>query len=127
MITYAQTTRDITVRVQPIYLDAPSNPVLKEFAFGYAVCIENEGDQEVQLLRRQWTIREKNGSRENLNGDTHLQSQPILEPGETHVYDGSCTLTSFAGSVEGNFLVRRPSGERFRVDIPPFHLNAAAN
>jgi len=127
MLTYARTTRDITVRVQPMYLDAPSNPVRKEFAFGYAVRIENESDQEVQLLRRQWTIREENGSREDVSGDAKLQAQPILQPGDTHVYDGSCTLASFAGSIEGNFLVRRPSGERFRVDIPSFHLNAAAN
>ncbi len=127
MITYARTTRDITVRVQPIYLDAASNPVRQEFAFGYALRIENESDKEVQLLRRRWTIREKNGASNDRNGDTKLQAQPILKPGDTHVFDWSCTLASFVGSVEGTFLVRRPSGERFRVSIPSFPLQAAAN
>ena len=127
MLTYASTTRNITVRVQPMYLDAPSNLVRREFAFGYAVCIENQSDEEVQLLRRSWTIREDGGSHHALDGDTQVRAQPILEPGDTHVYDGSCTLASFAGSVEGTILVRRPDGERFRVEIPPFHLHAAAN
>ncbi len=127
MLTYATTTRDITVRVQPIYLDAASNLVLKEFAFGYAVCIENRSTDEVQLLRRRWTIRESNGSLQDMEGDAKLRAQPILAPGDTHVYDGSCTLSSFNGSVEGNFLVQRPTGERFRVDIPSFPLHAAAN
>ena len=127
MLTYATTTRDITVRVQPIYLDAASNLVRKEFAFGYAVCIENRSTDEVQLLRRRWTIRESNGSLQDMEGDAKLRAQPILAPGDTHVYDGSCTLSSFNGSVEGNFLVQRPNGERFRVDIPSFPLHAAAN
>jgi ApaG protein len=127
MLTYTSTTRDITVRVQPIYLDAASNLVLKEFAFGYAVCVENGSDEDVQLLRRTWTIQEDDGSRHQFDGDAKLRAQPVLEPGDTHVYDGSCTLASFGGSVDGTFLVQRPGGERFRVDIPSFHLHAAAN
>lgn len=127
MISYAATTRDITVTVRPIYLDARSNFLEGRFSFGYAVQIENESTEEVQLLRRRWIIRESNGSLQDLEGEVELENHPILEPGEHHVYDGACTIASFDGNVEGNYLVQRPNGERFRVSIPSFPLHAAAN
>ncbi len=127
MISYASTTRDITVTVRPIYLDEPSDFLERKFRFGYAVYIKNTGSNEVQLLRRRWVIREANGNRQDLEGEGNLRSHPIIAPGETHVHDGSCTLASFDGTVEGNYLVQRSDGEQFRVPVPSFHLHAAAN
>lgn len=127
MITYATTKRDIAVTVRPIYLDEPSDFLKRQFTFGYAVSIENTGSEEVQLLRRRWIIREADGSRQDLEGDAELPGHPVIQPGEAHVHDGSCTITSFNGTVEGNYLVQRADGEQFRVPVPSFHLHAAAN
>ena len=127
MITYATTTRDISVTVRPIYLDEPSDLLKREFAFEYAVSIANSGSEAVQLLRRRWIIREGDGSRQDLEGDANLQGHPVISPGEAHVHDGSCTITSFDGVVEGNYLVQRDDGEQFRIPVPSFHLHAAAN
>ena len=127
MISYASTTRDITVIVRPFYLDEPSDLVEREFAFGYAIYIENTGPDEIQLLQRRWIIQESDGSRQDLTGDSTLRPHPVIAPGETHVHDGSCTLESFNGAVEGNYLVQRADGEQFRVSVPPFPLHAAAN
>lgn len=127
MLTYATTTRDIKVTVRPIYLDEPSDILRREFMFGYAVYIENTGMNEVQLLRRRWIIEEDDGSRQDLTGDGSLGSHPVIEPGETHVQDGSCIIESFNGTVQGNYLVQRSDGEQFRVNVPPFPLHAAAN
>ena len=127
MITYATTTRDIAVTVRPIYLDELSDLLKRQFTFGYAVSIENTGEKNVQLLRRRWVIQEHDGTRQDLEGDAELQGHPVIEPGEAHVHDGSCTITSFNGTVEGNYLVQRSDGEQFRVPVPSFHLHAAAN
>lgn len=127
MISYASTTRGITVTVRPIYLDEPSDPVEREFAFGYAISIENTGTDEVQLLRRRWIIQESDGRRQDLTGDGSLRPHPVIAPGETHVHDDSCTIESFNGTVEGNYLVQRADGEQFRVSVPSFPLHAAAN
>jgi ApaG protein len=127
MITYATTTRDIAVTVRPIYLDELSDLLKRQFTFGYAVSIENTGEKNVQLLRRRWVIEEHDGTRQDLEGDAELPDHPVIEPGETHVHDGSCTITSFNGTVEGNYLVQRADGEQFRVPVPSFHLHAAAN
>jgi len=127
MITYATTTRDIAVTVRPIYLDELSDLLKRQFTFGYAVSIENAGTKNVQLRRRRWVIEGHDGTRQDLEGDAELQGHPVIEPGETHVHDGSCTITSFNGTVEGNYLVQRADGEQFRVPVPSFHLHAAAN
>lgn len=127
MISYATTKRDIAVTVRPIYLDEPTNFLKRQFTFGYAVTIENTGSSDVQLLRRRWIICEADGSRQDLEGDAELRGHPVIAPGETHRHDGSCTITSFNGTVEGNYLVQRSDGEQFRVPLPSFHLHAAAN
>jgi ApaG protein len=127
MISYVTTTRDITVTVRPIYLDEPSDVVNRMFKFGYAVSIRNEGPSDVQLLRRRWVIEEADGRRQDLEGDSELPGHPVVPAGDVHVHDGSCTLTSFNGRVEGNYLVQRADGEQFRVSVPSFHLHAAAN
>jgi ApaG protein len=127
MLSYAAQTRDIHITVRPIYLDGQTNIVEQQFTFAYAVSIENQGDDDVQLLRRRWTIRESNGTLHDAEGDAELRAQPVIEPGDEHVYDGSCVLGSFGGTVEGNFLVQAADGERYRVEIPSFPLQAAAN
>lgn len=127
MISYATTTRGITVTVRPIYLDEPSDLMRCEFAFGYAISIENSGADEIQLLRRRWIIQEADGRRQDLEGEGGLRSHPVIGPGETHVHDGLCTIESFNGTVEGNYLVQRADGEQFRVSVPSFPLHAAAN
>ncbi len=127
MITYVTTTRDIAVTIRPIYLDEPSDLLKRRFRFGYVASIENTGSSKVQLLRRRWVIQEHDGSRQDLEGDAELQGHPVIAPGEEHVHDGSCTITSFNGTVEGNYLVQRADGEQFRVPVPSFHLHAASN
>ncbi|HKL88536.1 MAG TPA: ApaG domain [Salinibacter sp.] len=127
MITYATTKRDIEVTVRPIYLDEPTDFLKRQFTFGYVVSIANTGSANIQLLRRRWVVSEDNGSRQDLEGDSELQGHPVVEPGEAHVHDGACTITSFNGMVEGNYLVQRADGEQFRVPVPSFHLHAAAN
>ncbi len=127
MLTYATKTRDIQITVRPIYLDGQTNIVEGHFSFAYAVSIENQGNDDIQLLRRRWTIRESDGTLHDTEGDVELRAQPVLEPGDEHIYDGSCTLGSFEGSVQGNYLVQGANGEQYRVNVPNFTLQAAAN
>jgi ApaG protein len=127
MLSYATTTHDIQITVRPVYLDGQSNILERAFSFAYAVFIENQGEDDIQLLRRRWTIRESDGTLHDAEGDVELRAQPVLSPGDEHIYDGACTISSFSGSVEGNYLVQRSDGEQYRVDIPTFPLQAAAN
>ena len=127
MIAYAATTDRITVTVQPAYLDGASDFMEMRFVFGYAVRIENNGLDDVQLLRRRWTIREAGGRLQDVEGEGVVGEQPLIAPGEAHEYSSGVVIESFDATMEGTYLMQRADGPRFRVDIPRFHLHAAAN
>ncbi len=127
MVSYEAQTDEIRVIVRPIYLDGQTDIMGGRFVFGYFIRIENEGLEEVQLLRRHWYISDGRGHVEEVEGDGVVGNQPVIESGGFHEYNSFCILETFEGSMEGSYLMQRPSGERFRATIPRFNLRAAAN
>jgi ApaG protein len=127
MKTYTATTENITVSVQPVYLDGQSNALARRFVFAYVVRIQNHGDQEVQLLSRHWVITDGSGEVKEVRGDGVVGQQPRIPPGGTHEYNSFSVLETFEGSMEGTYRMLRLSGEEFDVTIPRFTLRAASN
>lgn len=127
MVPYAATTEGITVTVRPIYLDEQSDFFQRRFVFAYFVRIDNESLEEVQLLRRHWLIREATGRVEEVEGEGVIGQQPVISPGDAHEYNSYCVLQSHEGHMEGTYLMQRPSGARFKVQIPRFDLVASGN
>ncbi len=127
MVSFAATTSDITVTVRPVFLDEQSDFFEKRFVFGYFIRIQNDGLEEVQLLRRHWHIWESTGRVQEVEGEGVIGRQPVIPPGAAHEYSSFCVLTSFEGGMEGTYLMQRANGARFRIAIPRFHLRAAAN
>ncbi len=127
MVTYSAVTAGIRVTVSPVYIDGQSDLMSKRFVFGYFVRIENEGLEEVQLLRRHWVIRDGAGRTKEVEGEGVIGKQPVIAAGDVHEYSSFCVLESFEGSMEGTYMMERSNGARFRADIPRFVLRAAAN
>ncbi len=127
MNPYVATTEDITVIVQPVYLDGQSDVLARRFVFAYFVRIENNGIDDVQLLRRHWFIRDALGDIKEVEGEGVVGKQPLIPPGEAHEYNSYCILETFEGAMDGTYLMSRTDGESFRVAIPRFSLRAAAN
>ncbi len=127
MIPYTATTQDIAVTVRPVYLDAQSDWMARKFVFTYLVRIENRGLADVQLVRRHWHIRDRDGKVQEVEGEGVIGQQPILASGEVHEYDSYVILRAPEGTMEGTYLMEYANGARFRVSIPLFHLKAAAN
>ena len=127
MNPYVATTDNITVIVRPIYLDGQSNVMAKKFVFAYSVRIENHRPERVQLMRRHWFIQDGSGDIREVEGEGVVGQQPIIPPHGWHEYLSNCILSTFEGSMEGTYLMRRPNGETFEVMIPRFALRAAAN
>jgi len=127
MNPYVATTEDITVIVQPVYLDGQSDVLARRFVFAYFVRIENNGIDDVQLLRRHWFIRDALGDIKEVDGEGVVGKQPVIPPGEAHEYNSYCILETFEGSMDGTYLMLRSNGESFRVTIPRFSLRASAN
>ncbi len=127
MIPYIATTESITVTVRPVYLDGQSDFMVRRFVFGYFIRIENNGLDDVQLLRRHWMIYDGLGRLREVEGEGVIGKQPLIPPGEAHEYNSFCVLETFEGHMEGTYMMERSAGDRFRVAIPRFNLRAAAN
>jgi ApaG protein len=127
MTTYTATTEGIRISVRPIYLDGQSDVLARKFVFAYFIRIENHSRERVQLLRRHWFITHSNGRREEVEGEGVVGKQPIIMPGHHHEYNSFCILETMEGSMEGTYLMQRPTGELFRVTIPRFILRAMSN
>ena len=127
MVSYDATTETVTVSVRPAYLDGKSDVLEQQFVFAYFVRIENHGADEVQLLRRTWTITDADGHVQHVEGAGVVGRQPVIAAGEAHEYHSMCVLRTFEGTMEGTYLMQREAGSRFSARIPLFHLVALAN
>ncbi len=127
MSTFTETTQDITITVHPMYLDGQSNVMMHKFVFAYFVRIENNGSENVTLMRRHWYIHDGIDQVKEVEGAGVVGKQPVIRPGHAHDYNSFCILETFEGYMEGTYLMRRPNGEEFEARIPRFALRAAAN
>ncbi len=121
---YQRTTRDITVRVQPQYLESESEPQIDRYVWAYHVSIENDGTEAVRLRRRYWHITDANGTQHEVEGEGVVGEQPLLEPGERFQYTSGTPLSTASGFMLGRYTMEVASGERFDVEIPPFSLDS---
>lgn len=118
-------TDGVKVSVETIYQPEYSNPANEHFMFAYRIEISNLSDYPVQLMRRQWFIFDSNSSRREVEGEGVVGLQPIIEPGESHVYVSGCNLKTDMGSMQGKYLMKRLVDDaEFEVDIPEFQLIA---
>ena len=116
-------TEDVIVSVQSAYLADQSNPLSDHFVFAYRIRITNESSETVQLLRRQWLIKDAYGRKRRVEGDGVVGLQPILAPGESHEYMSGCDFKSPIGQMKGYFfMVRKGDPTEFKVRIPTFSL-----
>ena len=127
MQPYEATTDNITISVRPLYLDGQSDAIAKKFVFAYFIRIENNCPEPVQLLRRHWFIRNASDELREVEGEGVVGQQPMIHPGKGHEYNSYCVLDTFEGTMEGTYLMRRPTGELFYVVVPRFSLRAQAN
>ncbi len=121
---YAQTTRSITVTVEPFYLDDQSVPEENHFVWAYHVRIENNGEQTVQLLTRYWSITDSMGNVQEVRGEGVVGEQPILAPGDCFEYTSGTPLPTPSGIMVGAYQMLTQSGERFDVGVPAFSLDS---
>lgn len=121
---YSQTTRGITVTVQPFYLEDQSSPVDNHYVWAYRVRIENRGGATVQLLRRRWTITDSYGRIQVVQGAGVVGEQPVLKPGDAFEYTSGTPLPTPSGIMAGAYQMEAQSGEKFDIGIPAFSLDS---
>jgi ApaG protein len=121
---YSETTRAITVTVQPIYLEDQSAPEQSQFVWAYHVRIENKGEIAVQLRNRYWRITDALGRVQEVRGAGVVGEQPLLKPGQSFEYTSGTPLPTPSGIMTGSYEMESSSGEKFNVTIPAFSLDS---
>jgi ApaG protein len=121
---YTQTTRSITVTVQPVYLEDQSSPGENHYVWAYHVRIENAGRETVQLRNRFWRITDSFGRIQEVRGPGVVGEQPVLQPGESFEYTSGTPLSAPSGIMVGAYEMETTGGESFDVAIPAFSLDS---
>jgi ApaG protein len=121
---YSETTRSISVTVQPFYLEDQSTPADGRYVWAYHVRIENRGEETVQLRRRHWKITDGRGQVQEVRGPGVVGEQPVLGPGESFEYTSGTPLPTPSGIMVGSYEMETPAGESFAVRIPAFSLDS---
>jgi ApaG protein len=122
--TYAETTRAITITVEPYYLDEQSEPSEGHFVWAYHVRIENNGEKTVKLMTRRWHITDSLGNVQEVRGDGVIGEQPVLTPGESFEYTSGTPLATPSGIMAGSYRMETDDGKSFDVVIPAFSLDS---
>jgi ApaG protein len=121
---YSETTRSITVTVEPTYLEDQSSPAEGRFVWAYHVRIENKSAETVQLRRRHWRITDGQGRTQEVGGSGVVGEQPVLAPGQSFEYTSGTPLSTPSGIMVGSYEMETRQGESFQIAIPAFSLDS---
>ena len=121
---YRQTTRSISITVEPTFLEERSSPPENKYVWAYHVRIQNEGPETVQLVTRYWRITDAIGRVQEVRGPGVVGEQPVLKPGDSFEYTSGTPLGTPSGIMVGAYQMETPAGERFDVAVPAFSLDS---
>jgi ApaG protein len=121
---YEARTKDILIRVTPLYDDERSKPDRGHYFWLYTVEIENDGSSDVQLISRYWRITDAQGRVQEVRGEGVVGQQPLIAPGQTFRYTSGAPLPTPTGFMAGSYQMEGADGALFDVEIPTFSLDS---
>ncbi len=124
MTAYQAETQGVVVRVTPTFLSQQSDPSQGRWVWAYAVEIENQREEEIQLLTRHWIITDALGCVDEVKGPGVIGEQPVIRPGQTHSYTSGCPLSTSSGVMVGSYGMVDANGQVLAVEIPAFSLDS---
>lgn len=120
-----QITQGIKISVKTEYQGTFYKDGKMQYAFAYAITIENTSKETVQLRSRFWKIKDSLNRIEIVEGEGVIGKKPILNPGERHSYASGCLLHSPIGAMRGHYnMINLATSTTFKVPIPLFNLSA---
>jgi len=112
----------IHVEVRPEFAEEHSDANEGRYVFIYHVCIRNDGNTAVQLLRRHWVITDGEENVQEVEGEGVIGEQPEIPPGGEHAYKSFCVLDTPIGCMQGSYQMRAADGTNFEAPISAFTL-----
>ena len=98
------------------------------YVFNYQITIENQSNDTVQLLSRNWHVYDSLSELEKVEGEGVIGKKPIIHPHQTYTYNSHSFLRSPLGAMKGHYyMVNFSTAKMFKVNIPVFQLIAPPN
>lgn len=116
--------KNIIVTAKAAFDNMQSDPLHHKFVWSYGITIENNSNEIVQLLNREWLITDVSGKIEEIHGVGVVGQQPLLKPGKAFSYTSYCQLSTPQGTMEGYYEMQDLNEIHFKVEIPKFVLQA---
>ena len=121
---FSKTTNNISITVEPYYLEEHSEPDENHFVWAYQVTINNIGQQTIKLKNRYWKITDSNGDKKEVKGSGVVGENPILKPGSSFEYTSGTPLNTPSGFMMGTYKMKKNNGSTFNAYIPAFSLDS---
>lgn len=121
---YELTTSEVSVTVEPYFIEEQSEPESDQYFWGYRVEIANNRAESIQLIGRFWRITDSRGYSQEVRGAGVVGEKPVLQPGQSFEYTSGAPLSSPSGVMVGHYQMRTESGQPLVVSIPAFSLDS---
>ena len=118
-----ETSYQIKVSAESIYIRDQSEPDDDRYLFAYTIVIKNTGRLAAQLRTRHWIITDANGKVQEVRGDGVVGEQPNLGPGEEFTYTSAAVLETPVGAMQGSYQMVSEDGVEFDAEIQAFGLS----
>jgi len=120
----SEKTDDITISAYNELLDSEGKA---NRLWYYGVRIENNSDQRICLLKKDFCITDCNGNNFYDYSDGFHGELPVLEPGEYFDFEDTATLSTASAVLYGCCIARRDDGELLKVKLPLTDLFCGTN
>ncbi|MCI4662399.1 MAG: Co2+/Mg2+ efflux protein ApaG [Neomegalonema sp.] len=117
-------SNDVTVVVEPIFLESHSFPALNHYVWAYKVAICNERTDALKLTHRYWLITDSKGNSQEVSGEGVVGQQPVIQAGCRYEYTSGAPLRTPSGVMAGRYRMENPDGSLVDVEIPTFSLDS---
>ena len=122
-----QITNGIKISVKTHFEGTRYQNYRLNYLFSYEVEIENQSNDSVQLVERNWEIHDSLNQTEIIEGEGVIGQKPIIAPKQKHKYNSFCFIKSPIGSMRGFYnMINFRTTQNFRVKIPTFQLTVPA-
>lgn len=114
-------TDGINISVGSVLVD--NDNAENEYMWGYYMCVENDTQDKIRLVGKDWNITDEKGNRYNDCSVGFKGELPELEPGEFFEYTAYAPLHTSNAVLYGSCQIQT-NGQQKNVKIPTFSLSA---
>ncbi len=121
-------TDSIVITAGSELVDSYINNQGKEFVWGYYFCIENNSDEKITLLGKNWNITDSNGNSFCDDSLGFSGEMPELEPGEYFEFSSTAPIQASNAVFYGSCKIIKGSDSKAQnIQIPVLEFQAQDN